>query len=166
MNTVQCSVCFGSGKTTCPGCGGTGRHTRLDGRGEMEISPCAVCGGSTKSTCTFCGGSGEIRTASVDPPPPGEKRDPNADPLEGRWQDQNGGWFEFKKSGSGYQVTTGGPAGTLGGGTATLSDKKVAIVISIPLLGNTTLEFQLSEGQLAGNINMMGMLVPAVFRPV
>lgn len=57
MNT--CGSCFGSGKVTCPSCGGRRNESRFGLHG-VEVIPCAVCYGRGRVRCNFCGGRGEI----------------------------------------------------------------------------------------------------------
>ncbi len=74
-----CSVCEGSGakpgtgKTTCPGCGGTGQVSQTSGFFSVSRT-CSRCGGAGKiinEPCKKCGGTGReetVKKISVDVP--------------------------------------------------------------------------------------------------
>jgi DnaJ-class molecular chaperone len=56
-----CTRCGGSGRISCPACGGAGTKEELNedfGRKERKIVSCAACHGSGIRTCGVCGGSG------------------------------------------------------------------------------------------------------------
>ncbi len=166
---IPCGACSGSGKVTCPSCGGKGRHSRFSSQG-VETDTCLVCYGSGRARCDFCSGKGTIG-GSIDPigpgvQPPLRMREPGADPLEGRWQEPNGNWYKFEKTNTGYRVTAGSAVATTGEGTATLSGNKVTLEVKYLLIGKLKQEFELRENELAGYMSLFGVRLPMVFRPV
>lgn len=54
----KCTRCNGSGRITCPGCGGGGKRSINEGYNKTRIVSCAGCNGSGVVTCGSCGGSG------------------------------------------------------------------------------------------------------------
>jgi hypothetical protein len=57
--TGRCTFCGGSGKrSSCGGCNGTGRKSRLGSGGQVEITVCTVCYGSGRARCDMCLGTG------------------------------------------------------------------------------------------------------------
>ncbi len=170
---ITCGACGGSGKVTCPSCGGRRYHSRFSSQG-VETDTCLVCYGTGQARCDFCSGKGSIGTAGagmqgvqgVQPSPPPRTRPPGADPLEGRWQEPNGNWYKFEKTNTGYRVTAGSAVATTGEGTATLSGNKVTLEVKYLLIGKLKQEFELRENELAGYMNLFGIRLPMMFRPV
>ena len=162
-----CGVCNGTGQVTCPGCGGKRYDYRWSSRGDMDINACAICGGKGKTTCSYCAGRGTIGpTQTPVQLLPTRKRDPNADPLVGRWQETNGGWYEFQKMTNGYRVIVGSAIGATGQGTATLSGKRVTLDVLLPLIGRLRQGLELRDDGLVGYVLLFGVRVPMVLRPV
>jgi len=55
----RCTFCGGSGKrSSCSACNGTGRVTRMNFKGEVEITTCGVCYGAGRARCDMCLGTG------------------------------------------------------------------------------------------------------------
>lgn len=52
MSTHTCKCCKGTGKMTCPSCGGYGTFE--------NGNTCYYCQGDGKVTCPACGGKGQI----------------------------------------------------------------------------------------------------------
>lgn len=65
-----CGRCFGSGKITCPSCGGRRQLSRLDLDNQVELFNCVVCNAQGKVRCDFCRGTGRIPSGPLPPPPP------------------------------------------------------------------------------------------------
>lgn len=157
---TMCGMCSGSGKVTCPGCGGKGNKTRMTINGEVETLPCLVCGGSRRVRCDLCQGTGQIGTGPGGGSSAPRKRKSNEDVLEGRWNTK-GGWYEFTKEGDHYSVTERGALGKTGSGTATLSSRTVTIQVR-NVMGAYTLQFELDGDTLRGSMKVMGKPVPMV----
>ena len=155
---TMCGSCSGSGKVTCPGCGGKGNKTRMTMNGEVETLPCLVCGGSRRVRCNFCQGTGQIGTGPSNRPTAPRSGKSNEDVLEGRW-DTKGGWYEFTKDGDRYSFTEHGAVGTTGKGTATISGRTVTLQGTNPF-GAYTTQFELDGDTLRGSLKVLGMSVP------
>jgi hypothetical protein len=55
-----CNVCFGSGKTDCARCSGSGRiRVSATDPNNTSTQSCSSCNGSGKSTCSNCNGTGK-----------------------------------------------------------------------------------------------------------
>ena len=55
MSSEKCSVCRGTGESTCQHCGGKGHLSTSDGYND-----CEYCDGSGESVCKTCGGDGSV----------------------------------------------------------------------------------------------------------
>lgn len=162
---MTCASCGGTGMWRCTSCHGRGYVSRLTANGDMDMSPCAVCGGRRQVRCDFCRGTGRINAPggrpSGGPLSPGKRR-PSDDLLEGRWNGASGSWMEFKRAGARYRVTEGGPLGVTGKGTARLRNRTVSLESTNVILGSYRLELRLTDDQLIGQLNVMGLPVPLV----
>ena len=57
-----CNRCSGTGRITCPACGGSGKAESVNEgltKKEVRVVSCASCHGSGERTCGVCGGSGK-----------------------------------------------------------------------------------------------------------
>ncbi len=162
---ARCGACMGSGKVRCPTCSGRGYTTRLTINGEMDMSTCGVCAGRRQIACTFCGGRGSITVPGEGPERPAADappRDP-ANPLAGRWQADDGEWYEFRKTAAGFHVVTGNADGQTGEGTASLRGSRVAVRVNVVLWGTFDLQFELSDDCLGGTFDIMGVRVSKTY---
>ena len=61
----KCSRCSGTGRMTCPTCGGKGRrYTTHYGTGALigeAEGPCILCSATGRSFCYQCRGSGSVK---------------------------------------------------------------------------------------------------------
>ena len=159
-----CTTCGGTGKVTCPTCHGQGFSVRVADDGQETRRLCGFCGGDRNIRCGACRGTG-VASALHEPVPAASPRPAVAQPdrLAGRWNGQQGTWFEFVPDGRGYRATAGGPRGVSGQGTATLLGNKVGVDATDILCGHYSLELTLIGNHLEGIDRKAGFPIPVTF---
>ncbi len=67
---MECSICHGTGRKTCSGCGGTGEMYKTNyapsygfgsgGQSYQTSFQCVQCDGTGDNPCLYCGGTGRL----------------------------------------------------------------------------------------------------------
>ena len=166
----KCAICHGSGSTACPACDGMGYTLDLDDHDEMIRRLCTECHGRPLHVCRSCAGTGVVDKAPAivgvpvaaagSAPQRSTSGQPPRDRLAGRWNGEQGTWYEFVPDGNHYRATAGGPTGVSAVGTATLVGHTVKLDASDKLVGHFELELLLHGTHLEGIDRKLGYPIP------
>lgn len=165
---AHCGNCSGSGtsKSRCFSCRGTGAKPRLRANGTIDNSSCIVCAGTGKTSkvCMVCQGKGII--GKIVTPPPFNPKKTFQDPLEGRWYNNKGEYYEFKKIENEdikYLVAEYGAIGQSATGIGTFYQNKIYFDMQNRFFGKIQFILNVNENQMFGHIEIFGQVASLFF---